>query len=144
MHLNSLSLHNFKKYRRAEIHFQDGLTGIVGSNGTGKSTIVEALAWALYGNRASTLKREFIKNSRAKEYEPVEVLLSLNIGKRDLQIYRSMKGKNLLPEARLSIDGHQVATGTKEVDQQLESILRISFQDFMKTFYARQKDLDNL
>lgn len=144
MHLNNLSLHNFKKYRRAEIQFQDGLTGIVGSNGTGKSTIVEALAWALYGNRASTLKRELIKNSRAGAYEPVEVRLSLNIGPRELNIYRSMKGKNLLPEARLAIDGHQVATGTKEVDQQLENILRISFQDFMKTFYARQKDLDNL
>ena len=54
MHLNKLFMRNFKKYRRAEVNFHDGLTGIVGSNGSGKSTIVEAIAWALYGNRAST------------------------------------------------------------------------------------------
>ncbi len=30
------------------------------------------------------------------------------------------------------------------MDQRLEEILKISYQDFMKTFYARQKDLDNL
>ncbi len=62
MHLNKLVMRNFKKFRRAEVEFQDGLTGIVGSNGTGKSTIVEAIAWALYGNRASSIKRDFIRN----------------------------------------------------------------------------------
>ena len=42
------------------------------------------------------------------------------------------------------MDGQRIAAGTKEVDQRLEDILKISYQDFMKTFYARQKDLDNL
>jgi exonuclease SbcC len=55
-----------------------------------------------------------------------------------------MKGKNMSPEAFLFLDGQRIAAGTKEVDQRLEDILKISYQDFMKTFYARQKDLDNL
>ncbi|WP_424443018.1 AAA family ATPase, partial [Methanothrix sp.] len=28
-------MRNFKKFRRAEVEFQDGLTGIVGGNGSG-------------------------------------------------------------------------------------------------------------
>ena len=137
-------MHNFKKFRRAEVEFQGGLTGIVGSNGAGKSTIVEAIAWSLYGSRASSIKRDFIRNSRAGEADSVEVKLSLSLGKRELEIYRSMKGKNMAPEAFLFLDGQRIAAGTKEVDQRLEDILKISYQDFMKTFYARQKDLDNL
>ena len=74
----------------------------------------------------------------------MEVKLSLSLGKRELDIYRSMKGKNMSPEAFLFLDGQRIAAGTKEVDQRLEDILKISYQDFMKTFYARQKDLDNL
>jgi exonuclease SbcC len=144
MHLNRLSIRNFKKYRRIEIEFQDGLTGIVGGNGTGKSTIVEAIAWVLYGSKASTIKREFIKNSRSGENDSVEVVLNLGIGNHELSISRGMRGKNLAPEATLSIDGRRVAVGSKEVDMRLEELLKISFQDFMKTFYARQKDLDNL
>jgi exonuclease SbcC len=144
MHLNRLVLHNFKKYRHAEVDFQDGLTGIVGNNGSGKSTIVEAIAWALYGSKVSTVKREYIKNIRAGDSENVEVLLSLSMGKNELLITRSMRGRSLLPEASLSLDGQKVAMGTKEVDQKLEEMLKISFQDFMRTFYARQKDLDNL
>ncbi|MGV8089167.1 MAG: AAA family ATPase [Methanothrix sp.] len=144
MHLNKLFMHNFKKFRRAEVEFADGLTGIVGGNGAGKSTIVEAIAWSLYGSRASSIKRDFIRNSRAGEGDSVEVKLSLSLGKRELDIYRSMKGKNMSPEAFLFLDGQRIAAGTKEVDQRLEDILKISYQDFMKTFYARQKDLDNL
>lgn len=144
MHLNRLSLRNFKKYRRAEIEFLDGLTGIVGGNGAGKSTIVEAVAWALYGSKASTIKRDFIKNARASENDSVEVVLRLRMGSQELTIYRGIKGKSMSPEAALDIDGHRVASGSREVDGRLEEMLKISFQDFMKTFYARQKDLDNL
>lgn len=144
MHLNRLVLRNFKKYRRAEIVFQDGLTGIVGGNGSGKSTIVEAIAWALYGSRASTIKREFIKNANAGMNESVDVELSISLGSRELAIHRAMRGRGNLAEASLFLDGNQIAASTREVDLQLERILKISFQDFMRTFYARQKDLDSL
>jgi len=133
-----------RSFDATEVEFQDGLTGIVGSNGAGKSTIVEAIAWALYGNRASSIKRDYIRNARAGDSDPVEVRLSLSLGKQEMTIYRAMKGKGLMPEAYLLLDNHRIAAGTKEVDQRLEEILKISYQDFMKTFYARQKDLDNL
>ncbi|KUK43800.1 MAG: SMC family ATPase [Methanothrix sp.] len=145
MRLNSLSMKNFKKYRGfVKVEFQDGLTGILGGNGSGKSTIVEAIAWALYGSRASTVRRDFIKCSRASESDDLEVRLSLNVDGQEMTILRAMRGKSLSPEARLAIDGDLVATGTREVDARLEEILKINFSDFMKTFYARQKDLDNL
>ena len=144
MHLNRLFIRNFKKYRMAEIEFQDGLTGIVGGNGTGKSTIVEAVAWALYGSKASTIKRDFMKNAKASENDSVKVVLSLGMGNQELSISRGMRGKSMSPEAALDIDSRRVASGSKEVDQRLEEMLKIGFQDFMKTFYARQKDLDNL
>ncbi len=144
MHLNKLIIRNFKKFRRADVDFQDGLTGIVGSNGAGKSTIVEAITWALYGNRASSIKRDYIRNVRSGDSDSVEIRLGLSLGSRELTIYRAMKGKSLIPEANLLLDGQRIATGTKDVDQRLEEILKISYQDFMKTFYARQKDLDNL
>ncbi|MDM7935703.1 MAG: SMC family ATPase, partial [Methanothrix sp.] len=144
MYLNRLVLRNFKKYRHAEIEFHGGLTGILGSNGSGKSTLVEAIAWALYGSRASGMNKEYIRNSRARESETVVVCLSMGLGRRELVIYRSMKGKNLSPEAVLMLDGRRIASGTREVDQRLEEMLKISYQDFMRTFYARQKDLDSL
>jgi ABC-type uncharacterized transport system ATPase subunit len=40
--LDRLTLTNFKRFRDVEIRFQDGITGILGNNGTGKSSLVRA------------------------------------------------------------------------------------------------------
>ncbi len=144
MHLISLSIRNFKKFRYADLEFPNGLIGIVGGNGVGKSTIVEAIAWALYGSKASNIKRELIKNTYARENESVQVKLTVNIKNHDYIIYRVMKGKSLIPEAKLFSGNRPIAVGSREVDHKIEEILNIGFEDFMKTFYAKQKDLDNL
>lgn len=44
-----LDLTNFKCFKQRTISFSDGLTLIKGVNGVGKSTLVEALCWCLYG-----------------------------------------------------------------------------------------------
>ncbi len=49
MILNSLHLENYKQYRRLELVFREGLVGIVGKNGAGKSTIFEAILYCLFG-----------------------------------------------------------------------------------------------
>ena len=43
-----LSLKNFKSYDDAEIKFNEGISVIVGENGAGKSTILEAISFALF------------------------------------------------------------------------------------------------
>ncbi len=47
MRINSIRLQNFRQHADTTIDLETGLTGIVGANGTGKSTILEAIAWAL-------------------------------------------------------------------------------------------------
>ena len=96
MHLISLSIRNFKKFRYADLEFPNGLIGIVGGNGVGKSTIVEAIAWALYGSKASNIKRELIKNTYARENESVQVKLTVNIKNHDYIIYRVMKAPTII------------------------------------------------
>lgn len=50
MKLESIVLSSFRSYREAvQIDFSDGLTAIAGANGSGKSSVFDALMWALYG-----------------------------------------------------------------------------------------------
>lgn len=46
MFLNSIVLHNFRRFEKLEVYFRNRLSVIVGGNGTGKSTILEATAIA--------------------------------------------------------------------------------------------------
>ena len=49
--IKKLELKNYRCYSTHSINFNDGLNVIAGENGSGKTTIVEAIAFALFGNK---------------------------------------------------------------------------------------------
>ncbi|PNX45873.1 MAG: hypothetical protein BV457_08710, partial [Thermoplasmata archaeon M9B1D] len=61
MILKTLNIRNFRKFKSIMIEFPDGVTGVVGLNGAGKSTIFEAIAWVLYGSVAARTSSDQIK-----------------------------------------------------------------------------------
>ena len=52
--INSITLTNFKRHENLTISFGAGFTAIRGSNEQGKSTILQAIAYALFGTKALT------------------------------------------------------------------------------------------
>ncbi|MGI9297412.1 MAG: chromosome segregation protein SMC [Gammaproteobacteria bacterium] len=57
MRLTAISLSGFKSFcDRATVAVREGLTGVVGPNGCGKSNIVDALRWCLGESRAAQLR----------------------------------------------------------------------------------------
>lgn len=83
MRIVSLQLENTKSYHNCRISFTDGVNAIVGHNGAGKSTILEAIGFALFdslnGYKHSDFVREgaksaavtvgFISNLDERRYE---------------------------------------------------------------------------
>ncbi len=66
MILSKLHLENFKKYTTYSIEFSEGLIGIIGKNGSGKSTIFEAILFALYGEfKKNRGNKDIIRNANA-------------------------------------------------------------------------------
>ncbi len=57
MKFDKLRLSGFKSFvEPAELHIRDGLTGIVGPNGCGKSNLLEALRWVMGESSARSLR----------------------------------------------------------------------------------------
>lgn len=63
MQLTKLEIKGFKSFGdRVVIHFDQGITGIVGPNGCGKSNVVDAIRWVLGEQKTRMLRSEKMEN----------------------------------------------------------------------------------
>jgi DNA repair protein SbcC/Rad50 len=142
MILDRLVLKNFKRFRDEEIRFKDGITGILGNNGTGKSSLVQAIFFALYGVQATGIAADYIVSSFASPKEKCEVRLDFRIGGDMYTVLRMFKkGKTVTHDATFHKNGKLMATGVSQVETEVKRTLGMGPVDFKNTIYAGQKDL---
>lgn len=138
MRLHALALRNFRQHVNTDIRFAPGLTGIIGANGAGKTTILEAIAWALYGNSAARGTRDSLRHARAAENAPVRVELDFELAGHRYRVERTLRG------AELFLDGGStpIARSIKAVNDLLQRRLGMSRAEFFNTYFTGQKELD--
>ncbi len=144
MKINSLKIKNFKQYEECSISFPEGLTGLVGKNGAGKSTIFEAIYMALYGKYK--FNKDKMRNDNAKTNEAVEIELSFQDNYDNYRIKRKFSGSNLTPSAELFINDDNVACsfGSNEVTKKITKLLKIDSKNFKNSFFSEQKEVTAL
>ena len=138
MKLHGLRLVNFRQHADTALAFDSGLTGIIGPNGSGKTTILEGIAWALYGQPAARGTRDSIRHLRAGPRAPVRVELEFSLaGHR----YRVVRG---LTSAELFLDGGDapVANSITGVSELLQRRLGMTRAEFFNTYFTGQKELN--
>ncbi len=128
--LIKLTLKNFKSFRKAEIPISKGFTAIVGSNGSGKSNVLDALLFVLGITSLKTLRAgkltDLVNNTCKEGYAKVDLTIkgrekefevSRMVDKQGKSVYR-LDGKrttlneinSLLIELGIDISGHNIVT----------------------------------
>lgn len=114
MQLAKLEIKGFKSFAdKITINFDEGITGIVGPNGCGKSNVVDSIRWVLGEQKTSALRSEKMENvifngtSGRSALQMAEVSLTINNTKNILpteysqititrRLYRSGESEYLL------------------------------------------------
>jgi DNA repair protein SbcC/Rad50 len=136
--LNSLRLVNFRQHADTRVEFDVGLTGIIGANGSGKTTILEGIAYALYGVDAARGKKESIRFNRAPARASVRVELDFQLGAHRYHVVRG------LTNAELYLDGATapIANTITGVTDMLQRRLGMNRAEFFNTYFTGQKELN--
>ena len=142
MIFKQLELTNFKSHQHNIINFNSGVTLIVGENGAGKSTIFEAISYALYkkyiGDKIDDLIR--INNTT------MSVTLTFITNGIEYKITRKRTANQ--SQAKLERKEQQnfitIAEGDKIVNQHIQEILDMDADLFLNAIYIRQGEIADL
>ncbi|HDD67687.1 MAG TPA: hypothetical protein ENG31_03605 [Candidatus Thorarchaeota archaeon] len=145
MKILRLELTNFKPFRRLELppegELPDGLILIRGPNSTGKSSIFEAILWALWGANAVALKNEDLINTNSTF---CKVVLEFVVAGTTYKIERSYDPAN---QTRVIlyrlVDDHwrRIADKTRTVAREIEQILNLQLDQALNTLLVRQGEV---
>jgi DNA repair exonuclease SbcCD ATPase subunit len=108
--INRLTLRNWRAFEALDVEFTAGTTFIVAPNGVGKTSIVLAIAWGLFGE-ASGIDASHCVRAGADRAE-VSVVLTLSDG-RSMVIERS-RGVKGRASSNYSLDGIAISAGEGE------------------------------
>ena len=146
MRISFLELKNYRRFRSLRIQFPDGIIGILGLNGVGKSTIIEAIAWALFGNVDEVVRtgKDSIRRTGVPSADTCAVTLEFELGGTEYKVHREMGGRSLGMKAELRTKDKVLAEDDKPVKRMVEKLIGMDHKSFFTSVFAIQKELNAL
>lgn len=137
MIFKKLVLKNFKSYEDTCIDFSSGITMITGENGAGKSSIFEAISFALF-KQHNGLINNLIRYSKNK----MSISLSFLVNDSLYTVERTRTKTS--STATLFKDGNEIASGDKNVNNEIQLILNMDKNLFLNAVYIKQGEISAL
>ena len=146
-----LSLRNFMCFRDnvPPINFEGVHTACIsGNNGNGKSALIDAITWALWGQTRATSDDELVHTGQSE----VEVEFEFAVGQQRYRIIRKhslprtqkSSGQTILEFQTAASEGYKVLSGdtVTQTQQKITQLLHMDYDTFINSAFLRQGHAD--
>jgi exonuclease SbcC len=144
--ITRIKLNNWKSHLDSELSFSNGVNALIGIMGSGKTSVMQAIAFALFGTFSGVSSRRLalddliMKKPHSKDSALVELEFVLNrkkyVVKRVLE-----KGKGTV-SAEIREDGKLLEVNPQGVKREVERILQMDYDLFQRAVYSEQNRID--
>ena len=145
--IRRISLQNFKVYKSQEFTLEDGSTAIVGPNGSGKTSILEAIEFAFF--RMVTRKEKKVPQVEDLIHHKgkrgiVELEFIAPVNRRSYVVKRTIHpGETKAELFQVGVKDPEV-TGVTNVDKKIVELVGMDRNAFSALTYIRQGEIDRL
>ncbi|NJE31467.1 DNA double-strand break repair ATPase Rad50 [Thermococcus sp. 18S1] len=137
MRIRRIKIRNFRAHERSEIEFSDGINLLIGQNGAGKSSILEAIFAALYMGHPSFPRGYIQANTRVNSTGGLGLTLEFEHNGKSYRIVRDSKKSELLE------DREMIAEKSSNVARWVERNV-YPIQVFTNALYIRQGEIEGI
>lgn len=146
--IENIRSHEYLEFEPASI----GVTAISGENGAGKSTIVDAFSWSLFGTRLHGLRnKNYIREGVDAKDKTVQVTSYIRVGNTDFMIKRKITSNEGACECKVFSYNEEIGDWEFEsgpavthAESFIRSILNIDEKGFLSSVFIQQKQVDQI
>lgn len=136
-----LKMINWRVYTKREFNFGKGITFLMGANGTGKTSILEAISYALTGEAAlfdSKTRPQLLKDPN----KPATIILRIEVHEKEYEIERTQTSERAGDAQIIRLaDKEVLARSHLGVTKQVEKLLDISDDFLHRIVYMAEGDV---
>lgn len=147
MIIKEIKLKNFRAHEYLEFKPANaGITSIYGKNGAGKSTIVDAFSWALFGTRLHGLKnKNYIKEGIDPKDNEVSVETTIQVEGKEYTIKRQIVNNEGSSQCWVYNEGKELSgPGVSHSELLIRRILGMNEAGFLTSVFIQQKEVDQI
>lgn len=146
--ITSIELGNFISHSETKLDFEDGVTVFVGHNGAGKSSIIDAITFGLFGEHTRKSNKSLIRRGTSQAY----VKVRFSAKNRKYEVTRKIDAKGTLAAQFVEIQGDQElvkAAGERRqfgesTTHEIETTLGLDFQKLKIASIVQQGELSSI
>ena len=146
--IENIRSHEYLEFEPASI----GVTAISGENGAGKSTIVDAFSWSLFGTRLHGLRnKNYIREGVDAKEKTVQVTSYIRVGNTDFMIRRKITSNEGACECKVFSYNEEIGDWEFEsgpavthAESFIRSVLNIDEKGFLSSVFIQQKQVDQI
>jgi exonuclease SbcC len=147
--IETLRLRNLERYRSVQLDFSDGLNLIKGRNSTGKTTLLNALTFALFGEVPGARPKLLVSKLPGSGEMSVYVRFRSPVSGQVVEVERRGgldRNEDYRTEERtLRIDGKNISLESEEdLRSRITELLGMSLRKFISLVYIRQGGLTEI
>lgn len=144
--IRSIELKNWKTHKNTKLDFSKGTNILIGQMGSGKSSIMDAISYALFGTFPSIQHRRVnvskIIRNKPRQERNAHVKLEFSLDGSEYAIKREITFDAKAATATIEKNGAYLQSQPQRVTEEIERILKIDYDLFSKVVYSEQNGLD--
>ncbi len=146
--ITSIELGDFLAHSDTKLEFENGVTVFVGDNGAGKSSIIDAITFALFGQHTRKSNKGLIKRGATEGFAKI----SFSVNDKQFEAVRKIDSKGTLTAKFTEITGNnrtEIAAGERKqfgesMTQEVEKVIGLDFEKLKIASIVQQGELNTI